>query len=435
MVTKFRGVIILHVIKSNRYIMYKACETRAVKCLYFVNNPCRPLGYKTFLALCYTLMAFGTLKFSYHWTISRMEQAYELQHSETSSATPSITEHPVLGSTAQDETRVVLSASGDRNDSADTPHEKNVSEPLREPWPFSYSFRDKTGIEFSVDKNVLASLGLPPTKFTNLSHTTKDDIVFVTANSWTHYIEGLDAVASVQANFPKAKILYYDWGLAEWQIKRIKTMCNVELRDFNISQFNIPNLNETRVKYQILKPLLIATVLREFPALIYMDSSVRFLNGSLTHIQNVAMQNGGIVMLTGSPDSIYSITDYGMYKYLPSDIEALKTVHCLQSGALLVYNTEVVFRNVLWWWYMCALEMPCVAPVDNLECIEVSDRMLDHRGCHRYDQSALNILVANLYEFKMLTYHFPQQIMPQLLNVWRHPTRMYNITYCPTEHH
>lgn len=297
-------------------------------------------------------------------------------------------------------------------------------------WPLQYKFNGSVGLRFEISPTMLEHLGLPP-KYTNLTEETKNDLVFVTASSWTHYIESLDAIASVQKHFPKSQLLYYDWGLAEWQKKKLHTMCRVELRDFNMTLYHSPPYNGSSVKYQILKPLLIASVLKEFPGVIYLDASVRFMHGNLNNVQSVALKNGGITILTGTMDSIYSVTHNGTYKYLPSNLEKLKTVPCLQSGALLVYNTEFVFRNILWWWYLCAWNKPCVAPPQSqVECTYHNTTMTEFRGCHRFDQSALNILTANLYDFNFRNYLFAHDGYPLLCSIERHPTRMYNVSYC-----
>ncbi len=67
----------------------------------------------------------------------------------------------------------------------------------------------------------------------------------------------------------------------------------------------------------------------------------------------------------------------------------------------------MVYWRVLHWWYLCALEKKCIAPpghrygcapVRMLRCME-NKTAVCWSGCHRYDQSAINIIYNNyLYE-------------------------------------
>jgi hypothetical protein len=56
-----------------------------------------------------------------------------------------------------------------------------------------------------------------------------------------------------------------------------------------------------------------------------------------------------------------------------------------------------MYSNVIRWWFLCALTADCIAPTNDLLCKFASgaDRDSQYAKCHRYDQSALNILLVN----------------------------------------
>ena len=56
------------------------------------------------------------------------------------------------------------------------------------------------------------------------------------------------------------------------------------------------------------------------------------------------------------------------------------------------------------WWYLCALERDCIASNAALHC-SFSGRD-EYGNCHRFDQSALNILLANYFEDDHPAYMF-----------------------------
>ncbi|WKY04691.1 hypothetical protein Q1695_005589 [Nippostrongylus brasiliensis] len=102
--------------------------------------------------------------------------------------------------------------------------------------------------------------------------------VFVTAMSSNHYAEGLTLIANIRNWWPKRKIIVYDLGLNVTSTERLKGMCLLELRRFPFSDYPqyVGNLLQFR-----WKPIIIAIVLKEYGALWYMDTSVRWNNDAL----------------------------------------------------------------------------------------------------------------------------------------------------------
>ena len=54
-----------------------------------------------------------------------------------------------------------------------------------------------------------------------------------------------------------------------------------------------------------------------------------------------------------------------------------------------------LYDSVIRWWFLCALEPACIAPTTDLYCRFHGTEEYAH--CHRYDQSAINILLANYF--------------------------------------
>ena len=62
---------------------------------------------------------------------------------------------------------------------------------------------------------------VPKTRFIDLKTHVMTEFVFVMAASSNHFDESVDAVASIQTIMPEKKIIYYDLGLKEEQIKEV----------------------------------------------------------------------------------------------------------------------------------------------------------------------------------------------------------------------
>ena len=96
---------------------------------------------------------------------------------------------------------------------------------------FNYHFEplNTSGKTFTANRTLLASLGLPPAHFTELTNENADDFVAVTATSSNHFAESVDAVASVQKHMPNRRIIYYNLGLTEKQLRAVSiAMVRVE---------------------------------------------------------------------------------------------------------------------------------------------------------------------------------------------------------------
>ncbi|RCN33734.1 hypothetical protein ANCCAN_20437 [Ancylostoma caninum] len=102
-----------------------------------------------------------------------------------------------------------------------------------------------------------------------------------------------------------------------------------------------------------------------------------------------------------------------MYLFIPTDIEAIKKKESMNHDAnfaFIVKTSDGV--EIVKWYVMCALEEECMAPPGSrLWCKFTSDRFNDYANCNRshslsymYDQSAINLLLANSYGYNFKNY-------------------------------
>ena len=57
-----------------------------------------------------------------------------------------------------------------------------------------------------------------------------------------------------------------------------------------------------------------------------------------------------------------------------------------------------VFRDILWWYVMCAKEARCFVPNYTQYCsFARHDRYTKFAKCHRFDQAAINLILSNIW--------------------------------------
>ncbi|XGW26300.1 hypothetical protein V3C99_007150 [Haemonchus contortus] len=247
------------------------------------------------------------------------------------------------------------------------------------------------------------------------------DPMFVTAMSTNHFKEGLTLIANIRKLWPQKKIVVYDLGLSQESVQKLKGLCSVELRDFPFSNFppHVRNLEEYR-----WKPIIIAMAVKEYGAIWWMDTSVRWLQDyrnlvydeitcqetspaeeflswlGFAQKSNVTdCDKSSYLLQRSSEHSIYATTNPGMYDYIPTIINNQSRKSCENydaNFAFIVKTKETI--SILKWLVLCALEMGCMAPPGSqLNCNFNGDRYTRYANCHRYDQSAINLLLANMY--------------------------------------
>ena len=173
--------------------------------------------------------------------------------------------------------------------------------------------------------------------------------------------------------------------------------------------------------------------LQRFGAIFWIDSSFRAIHDvtQWEDVFHVALQNGGLSMgrIVVAPFTNFAWTDPKLYNYIPTDQERQKQTFLSESNAVLIYNTKSVFEKVLWWMYLCSLQFDC-CPQSTPSSVAANvndDEQQDRHHGHRYDQSALNIILSNLHGYNESEYS-PKS---SHLLVIRVPSTMYSAKICP----
>uniref|UniRef100_A0A915JGZ2 Uncharacterized protein n=1 Tax=Romanomermis culicivorax TaxID=13658 RepID=A0A915JGZ2_ROMCU len=283
-------------------------------------------------------------------------------------------------------------------------------------------YKGKAGFTNDFDK-ILADLDLLPEENVSITSVEKfgsfswsQEYVFLTAFSNNHYGEATNLLKSISQVYPKQKVLtVYNLGLSEGNIAHMQTFFPSIIREVvNFNFTNYPAYVGDLTQYR-WKSLIIAQELKKHRGqnLVWMDSSI-LLKKPLpmsAHLFKDKKPYSSWLLFDQTGHSIFAATNPLMYNFLPLPKFAYKS---LMIGA----NLQIIFsgintppnRFVAEWWVRCSLDPHCMAPHgSHLRCDFQnpdghSDRFGRYGNCHRFDQSALNILLAWINGFNTSLY-------------------------------
>jgi hypothetical protein len=101
-----------------------------------------------------------------------------------------------------------------------------------------------------------------------------------------------------------------------------------------------------------------------------------------------------------------------MYDYFPMNKSIAKRLPMYSASHSLWYSTRHTRMNVLKWWVWCALEENCMAPKESrLACRFAGDTYNLYANCHRFDQSAINMIAAIVSNYDTSLYRLSGAVL------------------------
>ena len=258
-----------------------------------------------------------------------------------------------------------------------------------------------------------------------------DRLVVVTAFSDNHFEEAKDMIASMQTCLPDKKIIVYDLGLTSKKKEEVYKYCNVELRSFPFEIYTQPHVKELTT--YAWKPIILKLVSQEYDVIMYGDASLRMklcnISQALEHLLNFPFLD-----LHPIRHRAIEFTHDGMVKYLhyPERRKDIAQLGTLQATCFLIWANSAMQEKFIDPWLDCALHQECMAPEGAIlnPCHFTMVHDGRYVGCHRYDQSALNLILAREFGVDGVLKGANRNITFPTWKVRRYITHYYNLSYC-----
>lgn len=148
-------------------------------------------------------------------------------------------------------------------------------------------------------------------------------------------------------------------------------------------------------------------MLKDFSGVFWVDSTVVFRDNNMTNVYNqLTTSNPGVLFFVDTGHGNLAVTHPQMFDYLPTNLTSLLPLRQFGAGVMLLYRTQFVVQHVIRWFVYCALDERCIAPVSERICDSRPTKLNSYHyiGCHRFDQSVINVILANIFDYKDYEY-------------------------------
>ncbi|XP_055928279.1 uncharacterized protein LOC129959464 [Argiope bruennichi] len=218
----------------------------------------------------------------------------------------------------------------------------------------------------------------------------------------SHCINGF--LKSFQHFFGNSFLIIYDLGLNPSEYSAISgicnsTNCNLRTFDFDAYPSHVRNL-----QLFAYRPIIIQEVLNQAGAVIMIDVQYVFTSNEIHSIVSRAEKDGIVAWPINQPTS--ALTHPRMFDFFNTKQEKFFFHRMVQPNFIILYNTDTVHFKIMFHWVKCALVPNCIAPIgaQNSGCRFDKKPLYRYSGCHRYDMSALNVVLGLMFDFSSSHY-------------------------------
>ena len=152
--------------------------------------------------------------------------------------------------------------------------------------------------------------------------------------------------------------------------------------------------------------------LNEYGAIIWTDSTEYFITTDIDDILKTAEKVGLAAWTIESEEPTSALTHPKMFTHFHTRQDAYLFHRMVGSEHLVIYNTARVHRELMLRWVECALTLDCIWPIgaQNVGCNYQRKPLFRYSGCHKYEVSALNVILGLVFTPSEQPYTVKQKV-------------------------
>ena len=253
-------------------------------------------------------------------------------------------------------------------------------------------------------------------------------LIVVTGISDNHFEEAMDMIGSVHHFLPDTKIILYDVGLSKSHLQALHCIENIEVRYYNFAKY--PDFGKLYgLGGHTWKVHVVNEVSKQYSVFLWLDASARLLkpltDGFLQRLLQFPLAAGHKHC---SNTNMVAFAVDSTLEHLHLTRESMRGVLGFESNILL-FKMDNITRFLMDQWVDCALHKKCMYGVHTpkQDCRfqrPDQDTFIAYNGCHRFDQSTLNLIVAKYFGRKLAN-EIAVQVCIETFDVIRYPTNVW----------
>jgi len=226
---------------------------------------------------------------------------------------------------------------------------------------------------------------------------------------------GLGFIRSATHFLPDTSLVLYDLGVSRYERELLQRSCNTTLCSFLQFDYSQWPGHIRDLKLHAYRPIIIQMALRDIGSLVWLDIDYRITESNLTpwldqaaisgvvaweHESSLAIpvpssHRAAIATTALTHPKMFELFDLGKY-------EDYAFQHMASSSSLVLLYTKSVHTHLMLPWLKCILTESCINPIGAQDTGCRFDKKPQYRysGCHRYDMSALNIVLGDMFSFQ-----------------------------------
>jgi len=213
---------------------------------------------------------------------------------------------------------------------------------------------------------------------------------------------GLGLVKSAHHFLPATSLLVFDLGLAKYDRDRLEKQCNSSTCALHTFDFAPWPSHLRTLHLRAYRPLIIQTVLRDVGSVVWLDPDHRLTTSNLSQWLEAARKEGVVVWQQGEATATTALTHPRMFEFFPGiKYEEYAFQHMASASVVVLVYTQATHSKLMLPWLRCALTESCINPIGAQDSGCRFDKKPQYRysGCHRYDVSALNLVLGSMFHF------------------------------------
>merc|ERR1719500_1970053 len=135
-----------------------------------------------------------------------------------------------------------------------------------------------------------------------------------------------------------------------------------------------------------------------------------FVPSTLSQWLEAARKEGVVVWQQGEATATTALTHPRMFEFFPGvKYEEYAFQHMASASVVVLVYTQATHTKLMLPWLRCALTESCINPIGAQDSGCRFDKKPQYRysGCHRYDVSALNIVLGEMFQLEEGQYLVP----------------------------